>query len=310
MMKAVLHAWLTQHHHALLDTLRRLRRQPVAYLFNILVVAIALALPLMGYTLLDNLRPLTHELATDPEISVFMQRGATPAEATAVQQALLGNEVVAEVKFVARDAAMEEMKQQPTLRDILAVLPGNPLPDAFIVHIKPVGGADPQLSTLTTLATQFRSLPKVDHVQIDSDWIKRLEALLRFLKIAVVILAATLGAAIIAVIFNTIRLQVLTQRDEIEISKLFGATNHFIRRPFVYMGAAQGLLGGVLALIIVGLALMPLNESLGEFTRLYMAEFHFHALPLLDILACLGIATLLGWLGSIFSVNRHLAKLG
>ncbi len=303
--------WLMQHQHACSDMLRRFRRQPMSYVLNILVVAVALTLPLTGYTLLHNLQPLARSLATDPEISVFMQVGASADEVAATHKTLRAHPGVAQVHYIARAEALARMKQQGGLADVLAVLPGNPLPDAFVLRIQSAErDSNAQMATeIEALAAQLRTLPKVAHVQVDSDWVKRLDALLRFLNIAVLLLAVTLGAAIMAVVFNTIRLQVLTQRDEIEVARLFGATNHFIRRPFIYMGAAQGFLGALLALILVGFALRPLNQSLGEFTRLYLASFEFHAIPWLQMLACLGGAALLGWLASVLSVNRHLSKL-
>ncbi|TAK91557.1 MAG: ABC transporter permease [Burkholderiaceae bacterium] len=300
-------AWLIQHQYACSDMLRRFRRQPMSYVLNILVVAVALTLPLTGYTLLYNLQPLARSLAADPEISVFMQVDANADDAAATAKALHAQPGVAGVQYIPRNEALARMQQQTGLAEVLAALPGNPLPDAFVLRIK---AAEGDLNAqMERMAEQLRQLPKVAHVQIDSDWVKRLDALLRFLRLAVVVLAVTLGAAIMAVVFNTIRLQVLTQRDEIEVSRLFGATGHFIRRPFIYMGAAQGVLGALLALILVGFALGPLNQSLGEFTRLYLASFQFRAIPWAQMLAWLGGAALLGWLASILSVNRHLAKL-
>lgn len=308
--------WLIQHRHAFLSTLRRFHRQPWATLNNILVVALALALPLGGHTLLHNLQPLSHELASAPELSVFMQPTASSADASAVQTQLAAASGVVSVKFIGRDTALEEMKNQASLRDALALLPNNPLPDAFVVYVNapPYNNFNAEHNQnasllLETLASQFRQLPKVDHVQIDSAWVKRLDALLRLLYRAVIVLAIALSLAIVCILFNTIRLQILSQRDEIEISRLFGATHSFIRRPFLYQGVLQGLLGGLVATLLVGLVLQPLNQSVGELAQLSQADFQLHSLPMLTLLAWFVVPAWLGWLGALLSVNRHLAKL-
>lgn len=316
-MKQGIQSWLKQHHYALLSTLRRFQRQPVATLTNVLVVALALALPLGGHTLLNNLQPLTHELTTEPELSVFMQPEATSAEASTVRTQLEAASGVTSVKFIGRETALEDMKNQPSLRDALALLPNNPLPDAFVVYVKapPIEGLNHHgrstdaSQTLETLAAQFRLLPKVDHVQIDSAWVKRLDALLRLLYRGVIVLALALGLAIVCVLFNTTRLQVLSQRDEIEISKLFGATSSFIRRPFLYQGALQGFLGGLAACLLVLLVLQPLNQSLNLLAQLVQTQMQLRLLPALALFGWLAAATGLGWLGALLSVNRHLSRI-
>jgi cell division transport system permease protein len=146
-------------------------------------------------------------------------------------------------------------------------------------------------------------------VQVDSAWVKRLAALLGVLRLVLLLLAVTLGMVVIAVVFNTIRLQVLTQRDEISVSKLIGATDVFIHRPFYYTGALLGLCAGAVALGAVALALRPLNVAIAEFARLYASEFQLAALPPLGIAALLAVSAGLGLAGAVLSVQRHLARL-
>ncbi|TFW19760.1 FtsX-like permease family protein, partial [Massilia arenosa] len=152
-------------------------------------------------------------------------------------------------------------------------------------------------------------LPNVDTVQVDSAWVKRLAALLGILRLILLMLALTLGTVVVAVVFNTIRLQVLTQRDEIAVSKLLGATDNFIHRPFYYTGALLGLCAGAVALGAVALALQPLNAAIAEFARLYASEFQLAPLPPLGIAALLAVSAALGLVGAVLSVQRHLRRL-
>lgn len=340
--------WLIEHRYALTETFGHLRRQPWSALLNVLVVGIALALPLAGFTLLTSLQPVTGRLASEPEISVFMALDTQRTEAEALGPRLRGLPGVARAEFVSREAALAKLKTQAGMSDVIAALENNPFPDAWVLRLKPImttdasTGASEGLGTGNAagviagfaagiksglssgkaggpnsgaaaaqekLAVQIRALPKVDHVQIDSSWVRRMEALVHFLRLGLSILAGALAIAVVAVIFNTIRLQVLTQREEIEVTRLIGATNRFIRRPFYYMGALQGVSGGLLALGLVTLALLPLNAAVGDFARLYASDFLFHLLPWPELLVFLGMTAALGWLGAMLSVSRHLAKL-
>jgi cell division transport system permease protein len=164
-------------------------------------------------------------------------------------------------------------------------------------------------AAIDAIAAQLRNLPGVEAVQVDSAWVKRLAAALRVLRLVLLLLALTLGMVVVAVVFNTIRLQVLTQRDEIAVSKLIGATDNFIHRPFYYTGALLGLCAGGAALGAVALALYPLNTAIGEFARLYASEFQLAPLEPAGIILLLALSALLGLVGAMLSVQRHLARL-
>ena len=159
---------------------------------------------------------------------------------------------------------------------------------------------------LETLRDELKKWPKFDHVQLDSAWVRKLEALLKFARLSVLILAVLLSFALVAITFNTIRLQILTQREEIEVSKLIGATNAFIRRPFMYFGLIQGLLGGSTAWLIVTVSLSLLNVSMADLTQLYASNFHLQHLSFGDSITLLGFSAYLGWLGALLSVSQHL----
>jgi cell division transport system permease protein len=302
--------WLRQHRYALSAALVHLRRAPGSFLFNILVVAIALALPFMGVTLLDNIRPMSESLSVDPEISIFLKQD-TPreqAEALAVPLRQTVHDKQAKIVFTPREKALENLKDKNGLADVLATLGDNPLPDSYVLKLDAFRNAQAG-SDVDQLAEQIRALPGVDTVQVDSAWVKRLAALINILRLALLLLAATLGTVVVAVIFNTIRLQVMTQREEILVSKLIGATDSFIHRPFYYTGALLGLCAGALALGSVTLALRPLNTAIAEFARLYASEFQLSPLPPVAMGALLALSAGLGLIAARLSVSRHTARL-
>ncbi len=303
-------SWLRQHRFALAAATSHLAKAPGSFLFNVLVVAIALTLPFAGLTLLDNVRPLSEQLSVDPEISLFATPTTPREQALAMATSLrtLVGAHKAKIVFVPREAALETLKAKSGLSDVLASLGENPLPDGYVIKLegyKSVADA----AGIDQLADQMRALPGVDTVQVDSSWVKRLAALLGVLRLGLLLLAATLGTVVIAVVFNTIRLQVLTQREEIAISKLIGATNNFIHRPFYYTGALLGLCAGAVALGAVTLALRPLNTAIAEFARLYASEFQLTPLAPAGMAALLGLSAALGLVGAVLSVQRHLARL-
>jgi len=302
--------WFRQHRFALGAALSHVRKAPGSFLFNVLVVAVALALPFAGVTLLDNVRPLSEELSVDPEISLFLKpdtpRDQAQALAPQLQQILHGSR--AKVNFVPREQALANLKEKSGLTDVIETLGDNPLPDSYVMKLEGfTTRAD--AGRVDGLAEQMRSLPGVDSVQVDSAWVKRLAALLGVLRLVLLLLALTLGVVVIAVVFNTIRLQVLTQREEIAVSKLLGATDNFIHRPFYYTGALLGLCAGAVALGAVSLALRPLSTAIAEFARLYASEFQLSALAPLGMAALLAISAGLGLVGAMLSVQRHLARL-
>ena len=206
-----------------------------------------------------------------------------------------------EWRFVSREDALKRMQATEGMAEIVAGLHKNPLPDAFFVE-----PADPQPETLERLAAIFKSWPKVAHVQLDSAWSKRFDAFLRIGKLAVTLLAGLFAGALIAVTFNTIRLQILAQAAEIEVARLVGATDAFIRRPFHYFGALQGALGGLFAVALIATCGILLSGPVAELLALYSAGFTPRGLSLPHAGIVIGTGAALGWLGAQISVTLHL----
>jgi cell division transport system permease protein len=291
----------SEHIRVALSTLQRMLATPVASILNILVIGITLSLPTGLYVLLQNVQLLANQVVGTPQISVFLTMDASKEEIRRIGKQLQLHDMVDHIEYVPREQALEQLKRSTGLTDVVGGLSQNPLPDAYIVFPKK---SDPQL--LEALRDELQKLPSLDKVQLDSAWAHKLDALLKFGRLAVLILAALLSLALVAITFNTIRLQILTQRDEIEVSRLIGATNAFIRRPFLYFGLLQGLLGGVAAWLLISASLALLNNSLASLAQLYTSNFTLQSLSVADTLTLLLFSAYLGWMGSWLSVAQHL----
>ena len=297
-------SWLMHHLHVMQFTLRRLRTSPVSSMLNVLVIGVALSLPSGGYVLLQNVQSLSDKLVGTPQISVFLSMNASQDEINRLTKQLEQHNAVAQVEFVPREQALLQLQSSTGLSDVAAGLTQNPLPHAFIIYPK-----IKDTQALEILRDELKTWPKFEHVQLDSAWARKLEAMLKFGRLAVLILAVLLSFALVAITFNTIRLQILTQREEIEVSKLIGASNSFIRRPFLYFGLVQGLLGGSAAWLIITVSLTLLNISLAGLTQLYASSFSLHHLSAGDSLTLLLFSGYLGWLGALLSVSQHLWQI-
>ena len=297
----MLSAWLAQHGRGIQWTFARLGSAPLGAALSVLVIGIALSLPAGLYVMIDNVQSASRGLAPEPQISAFMALDASRAEVAQIEARLKQNPRVLGFRFVPRDQALQELKRSSGIADLVDSLPQNPLPDTFVINAR-----DSAPQALETLRDEIMQWPRVAHVQLDAAWARRLDAALRFGRLVVAALATLLALVLVAVTFNTIRLQVLTQRDEIEVTKLIGATDAFIRRPFLYYGALQGCAGGVLAWLIVTACVWLANHQLGELSHLYATLFQFNFLPFAESLAVVALPAALGWLGAWLSVGRHI----
>jgi len=297
-------AWLRQHRQAIAAAFGKVAAQKSAALLNALVIGIALSLPAGGYALLASLRAATAGVALEPQLSVFLRVDAKRADADALGANLKADARLRDLRFVPREQALKDLQATEGMADVVAALNRNPLPDAFVLRPKT---ADP--AALEALARDLRALPAVAQVQVDSAWARRLGALAGTARLAIALLAALLAFGLVAITFNTIRLQILTQRAEIEISKLIGATDAFIRRPFYYLGALQGLAGGLVALAVLWGSLAALNVGVADLAASYGSGFRLSPLPPSDALAVVLFSTGLGWFGAYLSVSKYLLEI-
>ncbi len=297
-----MNAWLSQHRAALASAFRRLWSTPLNTLLSLLVIGIALTLPGFGYVLLDNLRDLGRNASGVQQISLFMSLEASKKDVGEIESRLRAA-TDGKWQFVPKEQALKRMQKSEGMAEIVASLPSNPLPDAFIVE---PSNTEPE--ALEVLRKEIASWPKVEHVQLDSAWIKRFDAFLRLGRLALSMLAGIFAAGLIAVTFNTIRLQVMAQAAEIEVARMIGATDVFIRRPFYYFGALQGALGGLLAAALVLGALRLLAGPVSELAALYGGSFGLRTPGVGEVAALAGAGAFLGWLGAQLSVSLSLRK--
>lgn len=295
-------AWFSQHRAALGSALRRLGASPLNTLLSLLVIGIALTLPGFGYVILDNLRDLGQSASGVQQISVFMQLEVGKKDVGEIESRLRQT-ASGKWRFVPKEEALKRMQASEGMAEIVASLPRNPLPDAFIVEPT---NTDPQ--ALEVLKKELSTWPKVAHVQLDSAWVKRFDAFLKLGKLALTLLAGLFAAGLVAVTFTTIRLQVMAQATEIEVARMIGATDAFIRRPFYYFGALQGALGGLLAAGLVVGGLRLLAGPVTDLAVLYGGSFVLRVPAALEIGVLTSAGALLGWLGAQLSVSLSLRK--
>lgn len=296
--------WLAQHAQALREALGKLMTNPLGSVFNILVMGIALSLPAALYSGLISLQRWSGQHKEQVRLTVFLDDDTGAKAFAEIAAKLKARNEVERIEALPKERALQAMEEKLGLENVAATLGGNPLPDAYVVH-----ASTRDFATLSRLRDDIERWPNVSEVIWDSEWVKKLQAILRFAETGVALLAGLLGFGLLAVTFNTVRLQVLTQKIEIEVASLIGATRAFIRRPFLYFGALQGLLAGFACLGIVALVASLLRTRIGALNALYGSEFALALPGAGQILWLLVLACALGWLGALISVSRHLSKV-
>lgn len=296
--------WLNQHRYALAVALRRLLHQPFSSLCNILVISLSLAVPIVVAAVLDTARPVVSQLPVSAEVTLYLERSAAAGTAQTLGTELQQRhpDEIESVEVITRDQALAQLRARPAWSDALAVLPDNPLPDAIVVTLH----QHPDIAQTTDrLSREWRELKGVDMVQVDSAWVQRLQAMLDFLRMGLWMLAMGVAVVVLATVFNTVRLQALTQREEIAIARLVGATESFVRRPFLYLGALTGLLSSALAVAIAWGALQPLGTAINRLASSYGAELALRLPDGFSLLLAGVVVAILGSLSARWSVYRN-----
>lgn len=296
--------WLKQHRVAILHASRHLRQQSLGSVLIILMVGVTLSLPAILFVVVDNVRQLTLRVQETPQLTLFLKLDASAESVAALAEKLKAHPAVKSFHFENKAHAWQWMQQQAGMPEITGSLEKNPLPDAFWVVPR-----DQTQDALTRLRNEMRNWDAVDLAHIDAQWLSRLDALLYFGNIAVLLLSVLLGFVILAMVANTVRVQLLTQREEIEVSQLIGATRRFIARPFLYLGFFYGLLGGLSAWLILFFVIHLLNHALLRLSAAYGSRFSFSMPSYGLVLAAIGLVVCLSWLTAYVAVTRTLAGL-
>ena len=300
-------AYLNRHAQVLVGSLGRIVHQPCASLMTMGVIAVALALPLFLSLLLQNARIATGNLNEAYDLSVYMDKKSVSGRAQSLAKALRLRGDVATVRIISADQALADFRNDSGFGKALDALGGeNPLPDTLVVTPS-LAASTPQGTE--TLKKALAEMNDVQTVQIDTDWVKRLHAILDLLRRVVLLAGVLLGLGIVLVVSNTIRLDILNRRVEIEVMKLVGASDGFARRPFLYSGVWYGLGGGVLALLLVGVASAVLARPVAQLAFLYHSDFRLEGLKILAGGGVLGLAVALSWVGSWLAATRHIRAI-
>lgn len=290
--------WLTHHAQALHLVLSRFKKNKLSTFLICLTIGVTLALPSTAYIVLDNLDGLVGHVKSESKISVFLTASADAAQIAQIENTLKENSSIKSVKFVSKEDALAQLTAVNANENLLDSLVTNPLPDAFFI--------EPTLldaDSVESLKNTLSEIEGVESVLVDGAWIKRFNYLLQLGQKALLLLSCLLGFALVVVIGNTIRMQVLTQQAEIELSQLIGATKSFIRRPFLYLGALYGFGGGILAALISWIIILILNQTVTQIAASYQADFKLlfstNSAPLILLIA----ASAIGLVSAYFSVQ-------
>jgi cell division transport system permease protein len=297
--------YLLRHVQVLIASLGQLSRTPFSSLMTAAVIGIALALPTGLQVLLDNAQQLSGGWQGATQISLFLKNSTTDFQARKLINRLRKVPEIQEVHYISRQQALKEFKTLSGFGDALKALQENPLP--AVVVIQPA--TQQQAAGAEQLLEKLKRYPEVDIAQLDMQWVKRLYALMEIVRQGTVILAALLALAVLLVVGNTIRLAIQNRRDEIVVIKLIGGTDAFIRRPFLYSGVWYGLFGGLIAVLLITVALLVISGPVEQLTGLYQSQFELSYLGFVSILNLLVASTLLGLMGSWLAVGRHLREI-
>jgi cell division transport system permease protein len=299
-------AYFSRHAQTLVGSLGRIFHHPFATLMTMGVVALALALPLFLNLLLANARTATGNWSNAFDLSVYMDKKAGAGRTASVAKQLRKRDDVAAVRVISADQALAEFRADSGFGKALDALNENPLPDTLVVT-PTLAASTPQGTA--ALQTAIAALADIQAVQLDTEWVKRLRAMLDILRRVVLVTGGLLGVGVVLIISNTIRLDILNRRAEIEVMKLVGASDGFARRPFLYTGIWYGLGGGLMAWILVAIAAAVLSRPIENLAKLYGSQFHLEGLGFTAGVLLLALAAGLAWMGSWFAATRHIRAI-
>lgn len=297
---------LWQHLSVLFFSLGQILRAPVPSLMTVAVIGIALALPTGLYVVLENFHHVSRDWDEVIQISLFLNPKITDEQAKFLAEQLLQRPDIKDITLITKDEALREYRTLSGFGEALDLLEENPLPTVLIIQPK-TNLATPQ--TVQTLLDDLSQLPSVEIAQSDMQWLKRLFAVMEVMRRGVWILSSLLALAVLLIVGNTIRLSIYSRQEEIEVNKLFGATDAFIRRPFLYTGFWYGLVGGGSAWVLVNIAFLFLKMPVKQLATLYHSQFELMMLDMGSGLILLVGSILLGLGGAWLAVGRHLRAI-
>ena len=299
-----MNTWLNHHSQAIKLVLSRMRNNKLSTLMICLVVAVAMCIPGLFYVGVDHLSTLTNHMQDETEISLFLKLDTSTDTVAEIDKLLAKNDAIKQFRLVTKDEAWQKLKSQSDANNAVYQLTKNPLPDAFFIQAK---STDPE--TLEKLRNELQNIKGVEQALLNTEWAKRLATILTLGKKIILFIAILLAIALLVIIGNTVRMQILTQKDEIEVSKLMGATTSFIKTPFLYAGILYGLFGGLLAILMIAGVIQIFNYSVAQISRLYSSDFSLSLFNTNLFFTIIGSAIVIGWVGSYLAVTRSIASI-
>ncbi len=301
----VITAYIMHHLQSLVFSLGKIYLAPITTIMTVAVIGITLSLPAGFFVFLKNIDAISAEFRSTSQISLFMALSLSEEDARAIEAEIQTIELVSSTIFVSRDVALEDFRQSSGFGKSIDTLSSNPLPHTIIVE--PIGGID--TFDAKNLLNQLQAIDGVEIAKLDTEWLERLFTLLEIAERSILVLTLLFACAVLLIIGNTIRLDIQNRYQEIIVTKLIGATDSFIRRPFLYGGVWYGLFGGLLAWLIVEIGFLSIASPLQKLTLLYQSEFGFQTFSFVDFIILVTSSTLLGLAGSWIAVAKHLNKI-
>lgn len=300
-----LRGWLTHHLQSLVFSLGKIYRSPLPTVMTVAVIAITLTLPTGFYLFLKNLEAISGDFRSSTQISLYLTLAINENDARAFEADLRNAQDIADTMFISREQALRDFKQNSGFGESIEQLDKNPLPHTIIVQ--PVHEIEPL--QIKSLLNRLQADDRVDMAKLDTEWLERLYTIVDMARRSVIIVSLLFSFAVLLTIGNTIRLDIQNRYQEIIVTKLIGATDAFIRRPFLYGGVWYGLLGGFLAWLLVELSALALAGPVARLNQLYRADFELVTFNVSDFMILIVSSTLLGLAGSWLAVARHLNEI-
>lgn len=297
-------AYLLHHLQSLLFSLGKIYQSPSTTIMTVAVIGITLSLPGGFYLFLKNIDAMSGEFRSSSQISLFLDLGVKEKRAREVEREIAAMAEVLSTRFISREVSLEEFRQESGFGKSIDTLSSNPLPHTIVVEPR-----EADTFTVRNLVNRLQAMPEIEIAKLDTEWLERLYTIIEIARRGVIIITILFACAVLLIIGNTIRLDIQNRYQEIIVTKLIGATDSFIRRPFLYGGIWYGLLGGIISWLIVEIGMLAIAGPLERLQLLYQSEINLITFSFFDFLVLIAASTLLGLAGSWIAVARHLNQI-
>ena len=297
-------AYLLHHLKSLLFSLDKIYQAPTTTIMTVAVIGITLSLPGGFYLFLKNIDAISGDFRSSSQIGLYLDLDISEKQARILEKQIAKMENVASTRFISRESSLEEFRQNSGFGKSIDTLSSNPLPHTIIVEPD-----EADTFTVRNLLNSLQAMPEVEIAKLDTEWLERLYTIIEIAKRSVIIITILFAFAVLLIIGNTIRLDIQNRYQEIIVTKLIGATDAFIRRPFLYGGVWYGLLGGIISWLIVEIGYLAIAGPLERLNLLYQSDMNLMTFSFHDFIILITSSTLLGLAGSWIAVARHLNQI-